>query len=365
MRRRLAIPLLLAALAVAGCPTGDDDTVEPPTPEPPPTPVYVTVGTHLERLGWYPESFPEDCEQLAEFQTKLLAYADLFEQYGVKWNLQTAYALPSRIGQCEGAGEAVLYDGENVLAYLQHHRDVMIDAHLHDEGVELNYADVAVILGKTGIPFDTLTVVGGYETNNQEQFDQLSAGLTGSLFPDSTWTPDLFTFAAVPGHLPGTEEFSSGLWRPSGLDYDPGVDAPGELYYLDDPDARMIAVGSGHLHGCATGYEQARFWYASDYIEALADAIADDTAPPDQPYTATIATMHFHMYEIDEYLPLFEAQLQALQPLVEQGRVEYVHFHDLPRIWDQEYGNEPSTYRFEEISEDVYTCDEQGNRIER
>ena len=93
-------------------------------------------------------------------------------------------------------------------------------------------------------------------------------------------------------------------------------------------------------------------------------ALADDgPAPPDRIYTATLATMHFHMFELDEYLPLFEEQLQALQPYVDEGKVRYVFFQDLPRIWEQDFDDEPNQYGFGSFAEEEFTCDAIGNPI--
>jgi pimeloyl-ACP methyl ester carboxylesterase len=71
------------------------------------TPVYVTVGTHLEEKLPLPcgETCDDRCRREYErFRSNLLTYADLFLDYGVEWNLQT-----NDVGDftCDGHGNRI------------------------------------------------------------------------------------------------------------------------------------------------------------------------------------------------------------------------------------------------------------------
>jgi pimeloyl-ACP methyl ester carboxylesterase len=330
------------------------------------TPVFVTVGTHLEEK--LPLPCGENCDnrcraEYERYRSNLITYADLFLDYGVEWNLQTNYEFLRLTDMCETdeLREATT-EGKSILTYLLEDKGAMIDTHAHTHSGD-NYADVKHQLCLHGIPDSMLTVVGGCAVGDMEQFESFEAGLRGEDFPDVVWYPLMYTFPAIPGHNIRGEDFTSGLWKPGGFDWNPLEGRYGDLYYTHDESKRMVVVGSGFLHSCALGYETGYFYYASDYINQLVEYIEDGTAEGDKMYTATIATTQKYMNDPDTYLPIIETQLQALQDHVAAGKVVYVHYQDLLDIWAERYDRTPNVFRIEEFDVADFTCDGHGNRI--
>jgi pimeloyl-ACP methyl ester carboxylesterase len=330
------------------------------------TPVYVTVATHVEEQLPLPcgES-PSDrcCQEYDRFRANLIAYADLFLEYGVKWNLQPNVELLRLTDLCETDElRAETTDGQSILPYLIDEKSVMVDAHAHPHQGH-NYADVMEQLHLYGVPQEMLTVVGGCYTGEAEQLTTFEAGWQGEAFPDVVWRPLLYTFPAVVGHPVEAEDYSSGMWKPAGFDWNPLEGEMGDLYYTHDPSRRMAMVGSGFVHSCALGHDQAYFYYASDYVEQLVAYIESGRAPGDRLYTASIATNQQHTDDPETYLPTVEAQLQALQDEVDAGKVIYVHYQELLEIWETEYGSQPNTFRLDQFDRADFTCDGEGHQI--
>ncbi len=330
------------------------------------TPVYVTFATHVEEKLPLPcgdEATPRCCDEYARFRSNLIAYADLFLQYGVKWNLQPNVRLLELGDMCET--EAMRQDttsGQSLLPYLIEEKGAMVDAHAHPHDGH-NYADVMRQLHLHGVPIEMLTVVGGCYTGEAQQLETFEAGWQGEAFPNVVWRPLLYTFPAIAGHPVEAEDYSSGMWKPAGFDYNPLEGKQGDQYYTHDTSKRMAMVGSGFVHSCALGHDQAMFYYASDYVERLVARIDNGTAPGGRLYTASIATNQQHIDDPDAYMPAVEAQLQALEDEVEAGQVIYVHYQELPEVWEEAYASRPNIYRLDQFEPDEFTCDGEGNRI--
>jgi len=330
------------------------------------TPVYVTVGAHIEEklplpCGAQPTEMC--CSEYAKFRDNLITYADLYLDYGVQWNLQTnaEFLRLTDICETDNLRESTTA-GKGILTYLIEDKSVMIDAHAHTAKGD-NYADLMQQLVLHDIPEDKLTVVGGCFVGDAAEFEMFEAGMLGEEFPDVIWRPALYTYPAVIGHNPTGEDFTSGLWKPGGFDWHPLEGLNGDLYYTHDENKRMDMAGSGFLHSCALGYKKGYFYYASDYIEQLVEYIKDGSAPSDKMYTATIATTQDHLKDIDIYLPIIETQLRALQDFAEDSQIVYVHFQDLLEIWQEQYDREPNIFRIDEFDGRDFTCDGQGNQV--
>ena len=310
------------------------------------TPIYVTVGTHIE----FRQPFGAGCTQYERVKGTLLDFAALFQEFGVKWNLQSSGTFAARVVECDdGAGT----DGKNILVYLNEQPNVLIDAHTHDLESEELYADVVAELLDAGIPESSLTVAGGFVTNDQDQYNRFVSGQTGTDHPDYTWRPEVVSYAAVPAHAVEDEDFTSGMWRPSAFDY---PDSANPQYYIHDPDVPFAVAGMGFLHSCDFNY-RGYFWQASDYVIQLAEFIADGTAEPAKMYTATIATTQTHIDEAERSLPKIRDQFEELAPLVESGQVVYAHFQELPGIWEAEYDSAPNIFTIDNFDpEEHHTC---------
>ncbi len=337
------------------------------------TPIYVTVGAHLENklpLPCEQEGCSGHCQEAyLRFRANIVDYAELMQRYGASYNVQTNFHLPLLEEACvDDATRAATTNGKHLLVYLMEDLGAMIDTHAHESQIErhkaiYNYADVSQLLVDAGVPRDTLTVVGGCLAGSSEQFARFQGGFEGSHFPDLRWTPELFTFPAVHDHDPSGEDFTSGLWRPGDFDWEPAAGRMGEKYYSHDPAGEHIMVGSGYLHSCAGRYPKGSFWLASDYVVTLARYLEQGKAPAGRMYTATVAMNQKHFKDPDTYMGFIEQELKDLQPLVDSGQVIYKHYQELPAIWARDYDSQPNLYRFEDIDPADYTCDGQGQAI--
>jgi len=384
---RLSIAPALLGLLLVGC-FDDATTVDPepstPSPNPVPqakaaapdagiTPIYVSVGAHLENKLPVPCGNPGCDTHCKDAYLKLrgnvVDYAKLMQRYGVSYNVQTNWHMIELENACtDDAIRKSTTNGKHVLVYLVEDLGVMIDPHAHENQTErydtsYNYADIMQLIADQGIPAETLSVVGGCIVGSDYQWDQFAGGYQGNHYPQTRWTPEAFTFAAVHDHNPVGEDFTSGVWRPSAFDWEPAAGRQGPGFYTHDPNGAYAMIGSGNLHHCAGGYRMGDFWVASDYIEVLASHIASGKAPGGRMYTATVAMNQRHFKDPATYMPMLEMQLEALKPLVESGQVIYAHFQEIPDIWASRYDSQPNLYRYDNIDPADYTCDGNGNGI--
>lgn len=314
-------------------------------------PVYVTWGTHIELQGVW----SGNCPNYLEFRDKLLDVAELFDSYDVAWNIQPTYMFVEQMNRCETPQVRADTNDQNILRYLYDEYDARIDPHGHEgqedpHGDSFNYTDCFVALrDDADIPPESMTVVGGVSTADQQLYVDLIAGKAGTEGKgnqDEIWRPLIISFPAVEGHALEHEDYTSGVWMPTGLDYDPanGLDGTG---YFTPTDSGIPISGQGFINSCQLSNPDAYFWQASDYVLQLAAFIEDGTVEPGQIYTSTIATTAKQIGTVPDILDVYTEQLEELAPLVADGRVVYLHFQDLPDIWESEFDSEPNLLSFD------------------
>ena len=322
-------------------------------------PVYVSWGTHIELQGVW----SGNCPNYLEFRDKLLEVAELFDSYDVAWNIQPTYMFVEQMNRCETPQIRADTNDQNILRYLYDEYDARIDPHGHEgqedpHGDFFNYTDCFVALrDDADIPADSMTVVGGVSTGDQQLYVDLNAGKAGSAGKgnqDEIWRPLIISFPAVEGHALEHEDYTSGVWMPTGLDYDPANSQDGADYFTPAETGIPIS-GQGFINSCQLSSPDAYFWQASDYVLQLAAFIEDGTVETGQIYTSTIATTAKQIGTVPDILELYAEQLEELAPLVADGRVVYVHFQDLPDIWESEFDSEPNLLSFE-VFEGHETC---------
>ncbi len=337
------------------------------------TPIYVTVGAHLENKLPLPcgdSGCAGHCKDAyLRFRQNILDYAQLMNKYGASYNVQTNWAVVELEDACvDDATRASTTNGKHILVHLYEDLGAMIDTHAHEKQTErydtsYNYADIYQLIANAGVPAESLSIVGGCIVGSDYQWGQFAGGYQGNHFPKTTWTPAAFTFPAVHDHDPEGEDFTSGMWNPGAFDWEPAAGRRGDAFYAHQASGDYAMIGSGYLHHCAGGYKKGDFWVASDYIEVLASHIAEGKAPAGKMYTATVAMNQNHFKDPAAYMPMLEQQLKALQPLVQSGQVVYAHFQELPDIWKSRYGGEPNLYRYDNIDPADYTCDGNDNPV--
>ena len=337
------------------------------------TPIYVTVGAHLENKLPLPcgdSGCAGHCKDAyLQFRDNIIQYARLMDRYGAAYNVQTNYHLPQLEDACvDDATRQATTNGKHLLVYLMDDLGAMIDPHAHENQTERyetrnNYADVYQLLADAGVPADSMSVVGGCIVGSDYQWGQFADGYEGNAFASTRWTPAAFTFPAVHDHDPDGEDFTSGIWRPTAFEWEPASGRMGDGYYEHDPNGAYAMIGSGYLHSCAGRYPRGSFWWASDYVTVLAGYLEDGRAPSGRMYTATIAMNQKHFADPDSWMGFLEHQLEALQPLVQSGKVVYAHYQELPGIWQSQYGGEPNLFRWDQFDPADFTCDGKGNAI--
>ena len=189
--------LILTAVMMlnTGCESQDDnnDQVEDLPP------VYVTFTGHIEDNDYYC-----NCEAYRSYRKKLLDFAKIIHERGVKFNLQIEYEFFKGILDCETEEMKAETAGRNVIDYIVINYGFEIDA--HQEGSwdwvgEDNYANVRYI---GGIVTELISeTVGGIVWNYALQFPDLVTGQQGKLYPDFTWFPDVITCAVGYNHHQG------------------------------------------------------------------------------------------------------------------------------------------------------------------
>ena len=102
MNAKRYLTLLVIPFFSACTSTGDEDTGEIPVTDAS-TPIYVTWGTHVEFNGPYgnPDNIPDTCTTYTDFRDNLIDMAEVFQPYGVKWNLQVSLPFCEMVAGCD------------------------------------------------------------------------------------------------------------------------------------------------------------------------------------------------------------------------------------------------------------------------
>jgi hypothetical protein len=315
------------------------------------TPVHVTIGTHIEYQT------VKECKAYANLRTNLLEMANLTDSYGAAWNLQVSGPFCDKVTECDDASLQADTNGKNLLQYLtEDFTKIRVDPHAHED-ME-NHTDIVVHLTELGVPLETITVVGGFETQNQDQFDSLDQGKAGTGDNSNViWEPLVLTFAAVPGHNFPDESlsYSSGVHKPGGFDLYPSNGQDGDFYFEHTPENRMIVCGQGEPNSCAYSPGEGYFWQASDYVAQLVDFIETGEAPSGLLYTSTMATTSKQMGDFELYKDRYIDQLDELKLLVDEGKVVYVNYQDIPNLF-VEYGELENQFALDNFT-DHRTCE--------
>ena len=352
------------ALAADGCtPTAGDSSTDTDTDDTDIdtddtddgiTPVHVTWGTHIEY------STVKECKDYAALRANLIEMAKLTDSYGAAWNLQISGPFCDMVIQCDNATLQADTNKKNLLQYfVEDFEKIRIDPHAHED-ME-NYTDIVVKMTDLGVPLKTITVVGGFETHNQSQFDSLNSGKAGTGDnADVIWQPLVLTFGAVPGHSFPDESLSytSGVHKPGGFDLYPSNGQNGDLYFEHTPQNRMMVSGQGEPNSCVFNpgpNNEGFFWQASDYVAQLAEFIETGAAASGLLYTSTIATTANQMGSFDQYKQQYIDQLEELADLEVQAKVVYANFQDIPDLFVQ-YGELENQYTLDHFT-NHRTCD--------
>jgi len=302
-------------------------TPEEDTPVPP---VYLTVALHIEDTPVY-----ANCQAYPDFREKLLQFAEAVASYEAAINLQIDYEFFVGVSRCETAAMQADTQGQNVLDFLAESYGYEIDAHQEggwDKEGQDNYADIRYLGGQVTTAISENA--GGLVWDDSEQWQTLTQGERGLLYPDFIWTPEVLTLAVSSQHHLGDftdDDIASGVWIPEGS---------GDDFWTHDPNGPMVYVGPGEYdnwgakRGKRTTYE-----FILDVLAQLEVGSLERHAM----YTATIAVPQSIIFHPEEHAKL-QGLLDELSPLVDAGKIEYVTYSQALEIWQEKYQAKPNIY---------------------
>ncbi|RMH66839.1 MAG: hypothetical protein D6683_18300 [Actinomyces sp.] len=333
--------------APAAPPAPTTTLVTPPTTVAGTTPVFLTVFSHNERTASRYDAYATDPAGYAVWRAALLDVARLLHERGVRYSWQTDYLMVDAIERFEAdalAADPGPTDAKPLITYLVEDLGVSVEPHAHEcidpprvgdcTREPYDYADVvARITEVTGVV--PAPVIGG-TSEAERSLEEFAACIPGNV-TDKPWCPTILTgFAGTRGGH-ATDDHHSGVWRPSGFG--------AEDFLVDDPSGRIANVGRGYSLGAFSSFGGAEVDPLT-FITDLADRLADGRAPAGRMYTATLNFNEDALIERD-LLDDIAAVLDALQPLVDEGRVIYANFPEVIAAWEHHYGAEPNIFAYE------------------
>ena len=303
------------------------------------TPIYVTIVSHNERS----DTSLRTCTGYKKARASLLKIADIIKAHNATWNWQTDYLFLDAVSRCETAALKATTNGKNIVQYLVEDLGVEANPHAHESDT-YNFADVAYLLSTfTGT---TSLVVGGFEYQDEEKFENFKNGQTGNAYPTFEWNPEVLTLSAVPGHDLETDDHTSGIWNPKGA---------GDDFHTQDSASVFTAIGSGYASSGIWTKEDCYFEYATDFIEVLARDIKSGNAPAGKMYTASIFISENDILTQNSY-DVLETMLTNLDDYVTSGQVIYSTYSNVITTWETTYSSTPNIYEFD-VEEEDYTCE--------
>ncbi len=293
-------------------------------------PIYVTVALHIEDTPVY-----ANCQAYPDFRQKLLQFAEAMAPYEAAINLQIEYEFFMGVSRCETAAMQSTTQGKNVLDFLAEHYGYEIDAHQEggwDKDGRDNYADIRYLGGQVSAAISENA--GGLVWDDAEQWETLTRGERGLLYPDFTWTPEVLTLAVSSQHHLGDftdDDIASGVWIPKGT---------GEDFWVHDPNGPLVYVGPGEYDNWGTKRGKRS---TSEFVQDVLTQLEVGALDPQGIYTATIAVPQNIIFHPEKYAKL-QAFLEQLSPLVAAGKVEYVTYSQVVEIWREQYQARPNIY---------------------
>jgi len=292
---RMRWTLLSLVLAACGAGPATDPADPDATPAPPPA-VQVVLFTHIE------DNTPQNQTQYLALRDDLVAMAERCAAHDLPWVLQPDWRFLEA---------ALVYEtaDDNALRYLHEELGVAIDPHSHEHG-GYNYTDVAYLLEQLGVGGST--VIGGHIWDPSlpefAEWDRFREPLAGERYPAASWRGDILIGAGTPNHT--NDPLVSGVWRPQDRDN----------YFVDDPDANIVALGGWHDDVAG--------------VEELVALYADGVVPAD---TLLTASWNIGPSSISTPAGVDDIEATMLAPIAalrDQGVVVVTDFETLVASWE-------------------------------
>jgi hypothetical protein len=283
--------------------------------------VHVVLFTHIE------DSTPagtlgtmQSRTSYMALRSKLIELAQRAAGHGVAWTLQPDWKMLEAALIYEDAATTAGTGGKNFLRYLHEDLGVAIDPHSHESG-GYNYTDVAHLLDQLGVGGST--VIGGHIWDPSlpqfQAWDRFRAPVAGTRYPAASWRGDLLIGAGTPNHV--NDPLVSGLWRPQDRDH----------YFVDDPAANIVAVGSWHDDVAG--------------VEELVQAYAEGAVAADVLLTASWNLRPTEITAAGGIDRLDSTVLAPIAALRDQGAVVATDFRTLVTTWQSQHGGQAFMYQ--------------------
>jgi hypothetical protein len=315
------LPATLIAVAVSGVVLATSAV----TPASGRTRIAATFVTHNEESISNPPCEPvlTDRARFLDNRAATIAFAEMVSSRGAALNVQSEWEYQLRVADWEDAAVRATTGGRNVLQYLNTMAPgrVEVDAHSHEKR-GYNYADVAALLQSHGVPPNG--VVGGFTwwPTSAATWPRFETPLDALRYR-YTWEASILWGGAGGGHR--MDSRASGLWRPAAVDD----------FHTHDPEQRLINVGD--FPGAGTS--------AHDGLAGLLDELRAGRLKPGHLYTATFITPQCEL-DTDPTLYTDAATLiDDFAGAVDAGELVWAPLTEIVRMWEDEYGSEPTIYR--------------------
>jgi hypothetical protein len=325
-RLRQIIAVLFTIVTAHAAPVQYTVAVHSEEPSVPDTPNFSSLGTpKATYLHW---------------RNAILAFAELADEYDIKWSFQSDWNFLEGIRRFEVAGRPGFdptllltatdgTSGLNLLQYLAHEYGVELDPHSHENGV--NYADVDWLI-RVGLGAPSSGVVGGHindptDTSNYQDWPKFLAdprGLEASQHAGHFWRPTLLMGGGTAGHE--NEYHVSGIWRPADEDH----------FYTHAPDpAAQPLVSCGQ-------------WFNDlhEHLKLIRRVNTGALPGGNRLYTCGIVLNHRDMANDANYTETkARAVLATVKAWQDAGLIENRHFEELIPLWQSApYSSTPNIH---------------------
>jgi hypothetical protein len=211
--------------------------------------------------------------------------------------------------------------GKNIVKWMVEDLGFEADPHAHE--TKYNYADVAYLHTQLGV--EPSGNVGGFlfdPPDNPQGWEQHEEGLKGRVYPAYFWKADQIWGAGTSQHR-GNDEKAHGVWKP----------ADRHNFFEHDPSRRLVYIGGNCYSWMARPAPN-----VSAVHEAVA-AISSGEVPRDGFYTANIFIAQARLNE--RVVARVAADLDALGPLVRQGKIVWSSLTETANRWRTEHDGKP------------------------
>lgn len=270
--------------------------------------IHVHIVVHTEQITPYhiPVVFEQQRTNLYKF-ARMLAEEGAMMNFQADWNFLAAVTNFDRVGRPETGGT-------NIVLWMKRDLGFEIDPHNHVGESIYNYADVAALMEKCGVP--ATPIVGGFRASplHESEWGLFQAPITGNVYTAFVWRAGILWGAATPAHVNETSLWYSGIYRPKNA---------AELWTHRDGNMPMIGGMAG---GDTSRSNIARLLALRDVGRLCADQL----------YTAHISVRGG---EIDDaYIADLRAFIRSYAGIT---NLHWTGLMETYRTWTEDYDQQP------------------------